>query len=232
MFHEFRACRWHGMLSSVTYPLVWLRVSRRPGISSSTRSQVQRDVGAGAGPCWAHYARHFQTDEPLPSALLAKVLAAAKVRPGVQDHGIPGRGAARPVLVPESGPDQAPPPSKVMDFEKGAPAAGPMSIWHRCLPRYHSPYFMHVVRRRLRTRPITPTCGAKVLARDTESWFHRHGGLSRANGDLLSGQGCCHAAAPRIRDRCSRKFLRAALPTIGPLLQHRGFAGPCIMPPP
>ena len=47
-----------------------------------------------------HYAKHYQTGEPMPKELLDKVLATEKFNQGFQDNRISGGDPARPGLAP------------------------------------------------------------------------------------------------------------------------------------
>jgi len=88
----------------------------------------------------AHYAHQFQTDEPLPPALLDKGLAAEKSA-RVQDRRISGRGLLAS-LAPDRGPTSA--AAFAGDaFEKSSLQRARVDL-AAVPPRYHSPYFLHV----------------------------------------------------------------------------------------
>src|SRR6267378_3238299 len=190
MFHEFGHAL-HGMLSNVTYPL--LHGTSTPRDFVEYPSQFN-EMWAREPVVLAHYAHHYQTGEPLPPALLDKVLASQKF----------GQGYATTEYLAAAqldqswhqiGPGQAPPASKVMAFEKAALQRARVDL-EAVPPRYHSPYFSHIFE-------IGYDAGyyayvwSEVLARDTELWFHRHGGLDRANGDFFRAKVLSRVHGPR-----------------------------------
>jgi peptidyl-dipeptidase Dcp len=61
-----------------------------------------------------------------------------------------------------------------------------------------------------------------VLARDTGQWFHAHGGLTRANGDILRRKVLSRGRSedPQVQ---FRNFYGGE-PQIAPLLEYRGLA--------
>jgi peptidyl-dipeptidase Dcp len=89
-------------------------------------------------------------------------------------------------------------------------------------PRYRSRYFSHVF-----ASPVGYSSGyyayiwSEVLARDTEYWFKRNGGLKRQNGDLLRqkvlSRGFSVDALTMFQD------FYGSPPDIEPLLESRGL---------
>jgi peptidyl-dipeptidase Dcp len=62
-----------------------------------------------------------------------------------------------------------------------------------------------------------------VLARDTGAWFNQHGGLTRANGNVLRAK-----VLSRGRSADPEKLFEdfyGGPPKIEPLLEYRGLAG-------
>lgn len=214
MFHEFGHAL-HGMLSGVTYPLLHGTATPRDFVEYPSQFN---EMWAREPAVLAHYARHFQTDEPLPPALLDKVLAAGKFGQGYKTTEY-----LAAALLDQSwyqiGPDQAPPPAKVMGFEKAALQRARVDL-APVPPRYHSPYFMHVFGGGY-DAAYYAYLWSEILARDTESWFHRHGGLSRANGDFFRAKVLSRG---RSEDpgQLFEKFYGGPA-EIGPLLEHRGL---------
>jgi peptidyl-dipeptidase Dcp len=215
MFHEFGHAL-HGMLSNVTYPR--LHGTSTPRDFVEYPSQFN-EMWAREPIVLAHYAHHYQTGEPLPQALLDKVLASQKF----------GQGYATTEYLAAAqldqswhqiGPDQAPPPSKVMAFEKAALQRARVDL-EAVPPRYHSTYFSHIF-------DIGYDAGyygyvwSEVLARDTGQWFHRHGGLDRANGEFFRAK-----VLSRGRSEEPGKLFEqfyGAPAEVGPLLEYRGLA--------
>ncbi len=50
-------------------------------------------------------------------------------------------------------------------------------------PRYHTPYFSHIVGGY--AAGYYAYIWSEALARDAEQWFHKYGGLQRADGEFL-----------------------------------------------
>lgn len=220
-FHEFGHAL-HGLFSNVQYPQ--FSGTNVPRDFVEFPSQYN-EMWATDPRVLANYARHYQTGEPMPQALIDKVLAARKFNQGFATTEY----LAAAIL------DQAfhqlasgatPVASEVQAFEARALAQAGLDF-AAVPPRYRSTYFSHVF-----ADPSGYSSGyyayiwSEVLARDTEHWFNTHGGLTRANGDLL-------------RDRIlSRGFSQDALvmferfygkaPEIGPLLEARGLNLPSV----
>jgi peptidyl-dipeptidase Dcp len=215
MFHEFGHAL-HGMLSGVNYPM--LHGTSTPRDFVEYPSQFN-EMWAREPAVLAHYAHHFQTDEPLPPALLDKVLAAEKFGQGYKT----GEYLAAALLDQswhQIGPDQAPPPSRVMAFEKSSLQRARVDL-AAVPPRYHSPYFLHVFNVGY-DAAYYAYIWSEVLARDTEQWFHRHGGLTRANGEFFRAKVLSRGRS-EDPEQLFEKFYGGPA-EIGPLLERRGLA--------
>jgi peptidyl-dipeptidase Dcp len=215
MFHEFGHAL-HGMLSSVNYPL--LHGTSTPRDFVEYPSQFN-EMWAREPAVLAHYARHFQTGEPMPRALLDKVLAAQKFGQGYATTEY----LAAAILDQswhQVEPAQAPPAPRVMAYETAA-----LQRTHDDLaavpPRYHSTYFMHIFAGGY-SAGYYAYVWSEVLARDTEQWFHRHGGLDRANGDFFRAKVLSRGRTEEPRALFEAFYGGPA--EIGPLLEHRGLA--------
>lgn len=218
LFHEFGHAL-HGMFSNVKYQS--LAGTNTPSDFVEYPSQYN-EMWADEPAVIANYAKHYQTGAAIPSALLKQVIAARKFNQGfatseyiaaaIMDqswHQIP---AAHPEKLPQSA-------AQVMPFEQAALKAAGVDF-APVPPRYHSTYFNHI---------FAGGYGAgyyaylwsDVLARDTESWVHAHGGLKRANGDVIRQK-----VLSRGRTEEPSKIFRdfyGGPPEIGPLLEHRGL---------
>ena len=182
LFHEFGHAL-HGMLSDVHYPL--LSGTEVPRDFVEYPSQFN-EMWAREPPVLAHFARHYQTGEPMPPALLAKVLPAQNFN----------QGYATTEYLAAALLDQA---WHQIRADAGAaarrqvPAFEPAALKHSGLdyapvpPRYHSAYFSHIFASGY-SAGYYAYLWSEVLARDTGQWFHAHGGLTRANGDYLRTQ--------------------------------------------
>ena len=96
MFHEFGHAL-HGMFSNVKYPR--FSGTRVPRDFVEYPSQVN-EMWMAWPEVLKNYAKHYKTGAPMPQELLDKVEAAEKFNQGFQDHGIPGRDAARSGVAP------------------------------------------------------------------------------------------------------------------------------------
>jgi peptidyl-dipeptidase Dcp len=170
----------------------------------------------------ANYAKHYQTGEPMPKALMDKVLAARKFNQGYATTEYLAA-ALLDQAWHQLSPGNAPSADQVDDFEADALRKAGVDF-PAVPPRYRSTYFSHVF-----ANPIGYSAGyyayiwSEVLARDTEHWFDTHGGLKRENGDLLRqkvlSRGFSVDALTMFRDFYGKG------PEIGPLLEARGLSG-------
>ena len=217
-FHEFGHAL-HGLFSDVQYP-------------QFSGTNVPRDFveyPSQYNEMWmtdprvlASYARHYQTGAAMPKALMDKVIAARKFNQGYATTEY----LAAAIL------DQAwhqlpagktPAQADVEKFEAAALKAAGIDF-APVPPRYRTTYFSHTF-----ASPIGYSAGyyayiwSEVLARDTEHWFDTHGGLQRANGDLLRqkvlSRGFSVDALTMFKDFYGKG------PEIGPLLEARGLNG-------
>ncbi len=214
MFHEFGHAL-HGMLSNVQFPL--LSGTNVPRDFVEYPSQFN-EMWAREPDVLANFARHHESGEPLPQALLAKVVAAqnfdesyrttAYVAAASIDQSWHRIDAAR-----------APPADEVMQFESAALdqqglAYGPVP------PRSHSPYFLHIFAGGY-SAGYYAYLWSEVLARDTGEWLHRHGGLTRANGDYLRARILSRGRSADPQQMFQEFY--GGPPDIGPLLDYRGL---------
>jgi peptidyl-dipeptidase Dcp len=168
----------------------------------------------------ANYAKHYQTGAPMPQALMAKVLEARKFNQGFATTEYLAA-ALLDQAWHQLPPGKTPAATEIAAFEtKALKAAG--IDFYAVPPRYRSTYFSHVF-----ANPIGYSAGyyayiwSEVLARDTEHWFDKHGGLQRANGDLLREKVLSKGFSVDPLT-LFRNFYGGA-PEIGPLLEARGL---------
>ena len=211
MFHEFGHAL-HGMFSTVRYP----------GSGSVPRDFVEypsqvNEMWADWPSVLAHYAKHYQTGEPMPGALLDKVAAAKRFNQGfltteylsaaVLDQRWHQLSAA-----------QVPAADQVMAFE--ARVLKEEGFDYAALsPRYRTPYFNHIMGGY--SAGYYAYIWSEVLDSNTVDWFKANGGLKRANGDAfrakLLSQGGSQDAMVLFRSVVSHE------PDIAPLLKRRGL---------
>jgi peptidyl-dipeptidase Dcp len=215
-FHEFGHAL-HGLFSNVQYPMFSGTSVPRDFVEFPSQ---YNEMWATEPRVLANYAKHYETGASMPQELMDKVLAARKF-----NQGFATTEYLAAALLDQSfhqlAAGQTPAAGDIQAFETQALARAGVDFY-AVPPRYRSTYFSHVF-----ASPTGYSAGyyayiwSDVLARDTESWFHAHGGLKRSNGDFL-------------RDKIlSRGFSSDALlqfesfygkePDIGPLLESRGL---------
>lgn len=214
LFHEFGHAL-HGLFSDVRYPM--LAGTNVPRDFVEYPSQFN-EMWASEPEVVAHFARHYQTGEPMPAALQAKLAAAAKFNQGYAT----GEALAATLLDQawhQISAAEAPAPDQVMAFEAASlKKAG--ADFALVPPRYHTPYFSHVFAGGYSAGYYAYTWTA-VLAADTEQWMHAHGGLQRANGDYLRAKILSRGSSVEA-GQLFREFYGAE-PDIAPLAEKRGL---------
>ncbi len=216
MFHEFGHAL-HGMLSDVNYPQ--LSGTQVPRDFVEYPSQYN-EMWAREPAVVAHYAHHYQSGAPMPAELLRRVLLAQHFN----------QGYATTEYIAAAQVDQswhliraeeAPTAAGVAAFEEAALRRSGLD-YAPVPPRYHSGYFSHIFESGY-SAGYYAYLWSEVLARDTGEWFHSHGGLTRANGDLLRSDVLSRGRSeePQV---LFRNFYGSE-PKIGPLLEYRGLSG-------
>ncbi len=217
LFHEFGHAL-HGLLSNVRYPL--LSGTNVPRDFVEYPSQFH-EMWARDPTVLASCARHYRTGEPLPAALLERIIAAQK-----SDQGYLTTEYLEAALIDQAwhqlAPEEVPGPDQVVQFEAGALARrgmDPSSV----PPRYHSPYFLHSFAEDY-SAGYYAYLWSEVLARDTGHWFQARGGLTRANGERLRDTVLSRGWSTDTQKQF-REFYGGP-PEVGPLLEYRGLATP------
>ena len=214
MFHEFGHAL-HGLFSNVKYPQ--FAGTSVPRDFVEYPSQVN-EMWATWPSILANYAKHYQTGEPIPQALLDKVIAAEQY----------GQGHATTEYLAAAMLDQrwhqlsAPEvPSDALAFEAEALRQAGVA-YAPVPPRYRSAYFSHIMGGY--SAGYYAYLWSEVLDAESVEWFKEKGGLSRANGDhfrrTLLSRGGSVDAMQLFRD------FRGRDPQVGPLLKRRGLDTP------
>ena len=216
LFHEFGHAL-HGMLSNVHYPLLSGTAVPRDFVEYPSQ---YNEMWAREPSVVAHYARHYQSGEPMPPELLARVLAAQNFNQGYATLEYL-EAASLDQSWHQITVAQAPAAQQVPAFERTALEKSGLD-YPPVPPRYHSTYFAHIFEGGY-SASYYAYLWSEVLARDTGEWFHTHGGLTRANGDYLRTHVLSRGRSedPQL---LFREFYGRA-PEIGPLLEYRGLAG-------
>lgn len=211
-FHEF-GHGLHGMFSHVKYP-------RLAGTS------VPRDFvefPSQFNEMWAVYpevvknfAKHYQTGETIPQALMDKMLKAGRFNQGYSTTEYLAASLLDQAWHQLS-PAQV--PTDVLGFE-GTALKQARVDFAPVPPRYRSPYFSHSFGGGY-SAGYYSYYWSEVLAANCTKWVLDHGGLTRENGDryrkdIISRGG----SAPALG--LFREFTGHE-PEVGPLLQKRGL---------
>ena len=213
MFHEFGHAL-HGLFSNVKYP--YFTGTSVPRDFVEYPSQVH-EMWMTWPEVMKNYAKHYQTGEPMPQALVDKVKAAEKFNQGfttteyleasLLDQAFHQLPADQAVLA------------DVTAFEKAALAKAGVNV-KEVTSRYRSTYFNHIFGGGY-SAGYYAYIWSEVLDADTVEWFKENGGMKRANGDefrakLLSRGGSADAVE-------LFKGFRGRAPDINPLLERRGL---------
>ena len=214
LFHEFGHAL-HGLFSAVEYPR--FSGTKVPRDFVEFPSQVY-EMWATWPEVLRHYARHHRTGEPLPEALVGKVIAAGKFHQGYRTTEY----LAAAVLDQawhQLAPEEVPGPEGVLAFEAAVLRRAGLDF-AAVPPRYRTPYFSHVFSSGY-SAGYYSYLWAEVLDADAVEWFRGNGGLTRANGDRLRrtvlARGGSADAMQLYRD------FRGTDPELKPLLQRRGL---------
>ena len=214
-FHEFGHAL-HGLFASQNYP----------SVSGSATARDFVEYPSQFNEHWAldpivlkHYAFNYQTHEPIPDKLVAKIKKAATFNQGymltelVAAAELDMQWFLRPASAPKADVDA---------FETDALAKAHMAV-AEVPPRYRSSYFTHIW-------TLGYSAGyyaylwSEMLDDDTYAWFEKHGGLTRENGeryrDLILSRGHTMDYGDMFRAFYGKD------PEIGPLLENRGLANP------
>lgn len=217
LFHEFGHAL-HAMFSNVKYPRFSGTAVPRDFVEFP--SQVN-EMWAIWPEVLRNYAKHYQTGEPIPDALLEKVIAAEEFNEGFKTTEYLAAS-----LIDQAWhqlkPDEVPGADGVDAFEAAALRKAGLDF-APVPPRYHSTYFLHAFSGGY-SAGYYSYIWAEVLDADTVEWFKQNGGLKRENGDhfrrTLLSRGGSEDAMTLFRNFAGRE------PYIGPLLKRRGLEGP------
>ena len=212
MFHEFGHAL-HGMFADTNYP-------------SLSGTDVPRDFvefpsqfnehWASYPSVFSHFAKHYQTGEPMPADLAAKIKKAAKFNQGyeltellaaaqldMQWHTLP---ASAPLQNPDT-------------FEKEALERTHLAISY-VPPRYRSSYFMHIWGNGY-AAGYYAYLWTEMLDDDAYQWFEDNGGLTRPNGDrfrrMVLSRGNTEDLAKMYATWLGKE------PNVEPMLKDRGL---------
>ena len=213
LFHEFGHAL-HGLFSDVEYP--YFSGTSVPRDFVEYPSQVN-EMWATWPEVLANYAVHYQTGEPMPQALLNKVLSAQKFNQGFSTSEYLAASVLDQALH-QLAPNEVPSADQIPQFEADALARAGLDI-RQVPPRYKSAYFSHIMGGY--SAGYYSYIWSEVLDADSVEWFKENGGLLRANGDhfrnTLLSKGGSRDAMSLFRD------FRGRDASVEPLLLRRGL---------
>ncbi|WJL95713.1 M3 family metallopeptidase [Microbacterium sp. ET2] len=214
LFHEFGHAL-HGLFATVTYPSL--------GGTNVFRDFVE--FPSQVNEMWIYwpeilstYARHVDTDEPLPAEVVARLHASEAFNQGFSTSEYLAASWIDQAWH-RLGPEEAGADLDVASFETGALAE--IGLDNPAVPtRYSSTYFAHVFSGGY-SAGYYSYIWSEVLDADTVEWFRENGGLTRENGDRfrqrLLGVGGSKDPLEAYRD------FRGRDAEIAPLLRRRGL---------
>ena len=216
LFHEFGHAL-HGLFATVTYPHFAGTAVFRDFVEFP--SQVN-EMWIYWPEILESYARHIETDEPLPGEVVEKLRASEAFNQGFATSEYLAASwldQAWHALTAE----QAAADLDVAEFE--ASALADIGLANPAVPtRYSSTYFAHVFSGGY-SAGYYSYIWSEVLDADTVEWFGENGGLTRENGDRfrqrLLGVGGSKDPLEAYRD------FRGRDADIQPLLKRRGLDG-------
>jgi len=174
MFHEFGHAL-HGLFAAQEYPT--LSGTAVAGDWGEFPSQFN-EHWASDPKVFAHYAVHYQTHQPMPAELVAKIKKSALFNSGYAITEILGA-SDLDMQWHEFGVGQA--PKDVDQFEAEALKRTGLDF-APVPPRYRTSYFQHIWGSSYAAGYYDYTW-TRMLADDSFAWFESHGGLTRENGD-------------------------------------------------
>jgi peptidyl-dipeptidase Dcp len=214
MFHEFGHVV-HGMLTDVQYPLFAGTSVARDFVEFP--SQVY-EMWASWPEVLENYAKHYQTGEQIPQALLDKVLAAEQFNQGYSTTEYLAASIVDQALHQLS-PADVPSAEGLMDFEQKVLADVGLN-YAPVPPRYRLSYFSHIMGGY--SAGYYSYIWSEVLDADGVEWFKENGGMRREAGqhfrDTVLSRGGSVDAMQIYQDFAGRS------PDMVHMLRRRGLA--------
>jgi peptidyl-dipeptidase Dcp len=212
LFHEFGHAL-HGMFSKVKYPSIAGTSTSRDFVEFPSQFNEHWATDAKV---FAHYAKHYQTGEAMPQALVDKLQQAKTFNSGYATTEY--LSAALLDLAWHTQPADAP-LQDVGKFEAAALKKFKVDL-PEVPPRYRTSYFDHIWGGGY-SAGYYAYFWSEVLDDDAYEWFKEHGGLTRDNGqvfrDKILSRGNTVELAQLYRD------FRGKDPSVEPLLENRGL---------
>ncbi|MFA7322018.1 MAG: M3 family metallopeptidase [Dokdonella sp.] len=212
MFHEFGHAL-HGMFSNVKYPSIAGTNTSRDFVEFPSQFNENWALEPSV---FAHYAKHHETGEPMPQALVDKIVKARAFNQGYAT--VEYLAAALLDQAWHQLPADAP-LQDVDKFELDALNRYKINV-AEVPPRYKTPYFAHIWGGGY-SAGYYAYLWAEVLDHDAFQWFKEHGGMSRENGQTFRDQVLSRGNSEELA-KMYREF-RGKDPSVEPLLEFRGL---------
>jgi len=212
MFHEFGHAL-HGMFSNVKYPSIAGTSTSRDFVEFPSQFNEHWALDPKV---FANYAKNYKTGEPMPQALVDKILKARTFNQGYATTEY--LSAALLDLAWHTQPADA----KLQDvapFEAAALKKYKVDL-AQVPPRYRTSYFDHILGGGY-SAGYYAYFWAEVLDHDSFEWFKEHGGLTAENGQVFRDKILSRGNSVELAD-LYREF-RGKDPSVEPLLVNRGL---------
>jgi peptidyl-dipeptidase Dcp len=212
LFHEFGHAL-HGMFSNSKYPSIAGTNTSRDFVEFPSQFN---EHWATEPSVFANYAKHYQTGEPMPKALVDKMVAAGKFNSGYATTEY--LAAALLDMAWHTLPADAP-LQDANAFEADALKTFKVDLV-QVPPRYRSTYFDHIWGGGY-SAGYYAYFWSDVLNHDAYAWFKEHGGMTRENGQIFRDQILSRGNTIELAT-LYREF-RGKDPSVEPLLENRGL---------
>ncbi|OON40390.1 dipeptidyl carboxypeptidase II [Izhakiella australiensis] len=212
LFHEFGHAL-HGMFATQRYPS--LSGTNTPRDFVEFPSQFN-EHWASEPQVFNHYARHWQSGEPMPKALHDKILSASRFNKGYEMTELL---AAALLDMRWHSIDDQHQPQDADAFEKQALAEEAINI-PAVPPRYRSSYFQHIWGGGY-AAGYYAYLWTQMLADDGYTWFSEHGGLTHKNGQIFRDKVLSRGNSEDLKKLYHN--WRGHDPQIEPMLINRGL---------
>ena len=212
LFHEFGHAL-HGMLSNVQFPM--LSGTNVPRDFVEFPSQFNEHWALDP-VVFSHYAKHHETDAPMPAALVDRI---KRSRTFNQGFALTEYVEAALLDMALHTLPTASRPADLVSFEQAALEKYHVNV-AEVPPRYRTTYFAHIWDGGYQAGYYA-YLWAEVLDHDAFAWFKENGGMTRANGqrfrEMILSRGGTREAADLYRE------FRGREPSVEPLLVERGL---------
>jgi peptidyl-dipeptidase Dcp len=219
MFHEF-GHGLHGMFADTKYPSLSGTATPRDFVEFPSQFN---EHWASYPAVFAHFARNYKTNEPMPADLVAKLRKASTFNQGYMLTEI--LAAAELDMQWHSLPPSAP-LENVDAFEKAALTRTHLAI-ENVPPRYRSSYFLHIWANGY-SAGYYAYLWTEMLDDAAFQWFENNGGLTRANGDRFRRMVLSRGNTEDL-DKMYSTWLGSE-PSTAPMLKDRGLSDSAATP--